>query len=75
MIEGMTLALVGVGLGVSATLALTPLMKSLLYGVPPSHPGVIALVAVILSAVAMLATYIPARRATLIDPILTLRWE
>ncbi len=75
VIEGMTLALLGVGLGVSATLALTPLMKSLLYGVAPSDPGVIALVAVILSAVAMLATYIPARRATLIDPILTLRWE
>ena len=75
VVEGMTLALVGVGLGVLATLALTPLMKSLLYGVEPSDPGVIALVAVILSAVAMLATYIPARRATLIDPILTLRWE
>jgi putative ABC transport system permease protein len=66
---------VGVGFGVLATLVVTPLMKSLLYGVEPSDPGVLILVAVVLSAVALLAIYMPARRATLIDPILTLRWE
>jgi putative ABC transport system permease protein len=75
VMEGMTRALVGVGIGVLAALVLTPLMKSLLYGVAPTDPGVLALVAVVLSGVALLATYIPARRATLIDPILTLRWE
>jgi putative ABC transport system permease protein len=65
----------GVGFGALATLLLTPLMKSLLYGVEPSDPGVLILVAVVLSAVALLAIYMPARRATLIDPILPLRWE
>ena len=75
VIEGMTLAFVGVGFGVLAALVLTPLMRSLLYGVGPADPGALALVAVVLSAVALLATYIPAHRATLIDPILTLRWE
>jgi predicted permease len=75
VIDGMTLALVGVGFGVLAALVLTPLMRSLLYGVAPSDPGTLVLVAAVLSAVALLATYIPAHRATLIDPILTLRWE
>ena len=75
MREGMMLAFVGVFLGVLATIAVTPLMGSLLYGVSPSEPGILVLVAVLLSAVALLATYIPARRATRIDPVLTLRWE
>jgi exodeoxyribonuclease III len=44
-------------------------------GVRPAEPGILILVAVLLSAVALLATYIPARRATRIDPVLTLRWE
>jgi predicted permease len=75
MRDGMTLAFMGVFLGVLATMAVTPLMRSLLYGVRPSEPGILVLVAVLLSAVALLATYIPARRATRIDPVLTLRWE
>jgi putative ABC transport system permease protein len=73
--KGMTLALVGVVLGVVSTLALAPLLKSLLYGVEPYDPWVLMAVAFVLSAVALLATYIPARRATRIDPVLTLRWE
>jgi ABC-type antimicrobial peptide transport system permease subunit len=73
--EGMTLALVGVVLGVLAALALAPLLKSLLYGVEPYDPWVLMAVAFVLCAVALLATYIPARRATRIDPVLTLRWE
>jgi ABC-type antimicrobial peptide transport system permease subunit len=73
--DGMRLALVGVFFGVLATVALTPLMKNLLYGVRPAEPGIVILVAGVLSAVALLATYIPARRATRIDPVLTLRWE
>jgi putative ABC transport system permease protein len=73
--DGMMLAFVGVFLGVLATLAVTPLMRSLLYGVRPAEPGILILVAVLLSAVALVATYIPARRATRIDPVLTLRWE
>jgi predicted permease len=75
MREGMMLAFVGVLLGVLATIAVTPLMRSLLYGVRPSEPAILILVAVLLSVVALFATYIPARRATRIDPVLTLRWE
>ena len=73
--EGMRLALVGVFFGVLATVTLTPLMKNLLYGVRPAEPGIVISVVVVLSAVALLATYIPARRATRIDPVLTLRCE
>lgn len=65
----------GVFLDVLATIAVTPLIRSLLYGVRPSEPGILILVAVLLSAVALLATYIPAQRATRIDPVLALRWE
>jgi putative ABC transport system permease protein len=75
MREGMMLALVGVLFGVVATIAVTPLMRSLLYGVRPSEPAILIPVAVLLSLVALFATYIPARRATRIDPVLTLRWE
>jgi predicted permease len=75
MLEGMRLALAGVFLGVVGALALTPLMTSLLYGVEASNPAVLVLVAVLLSAVALLATYVPARRATQVDPVLALRWE
>jgi hypothetical protein len=73
--DGMRLALVGVFFGVLATLALTPLMKNLLYGVRPAEPGIVVMAAVVLSAVALLATYIPACRATPIDRVVTLRWE
>jgi putative ABC transport system permease protein len=73
--EGMRLALIGVALGAGGALELTPLMASLLYGVQASDPAVLALVAILLLAVALLATYIPARRATRVDPVLALRWE
>jgi putative ABC transport system permease protein len=73
--DGMRLVLTGAFFGVLATVTLTPLMKNLLYGVRPAEPGILISVVVVLSAVALLATYIPARRATRIDPVLTLRCE
>jgi putative ABC transport system permease protein len=75
VLEGMRLALIGVVLGVAGALELTPLMGSLLFGVQASDPTVLASTAVVLSTAALLATYIPARRATRVDPTLALRWE
>jgi putative ABC transport system permease protein len=73
--QGMRLALLGVFLGIAAALALTRLMASLLYGVKPWDPAAIVSVAALLSAVALLATYFPARRASRVDPIIALRYE
>ena len=65
----------GVGIGVAAALGLTELMRSLLFGVSPRDPLTFVAVAALLIVVALLASYIPARRAMLIDPIVALRHE
>ena len=75
VVEGMRLASIGVLLGAAGSLGLTPLMSSLLYGVEPSDPAVLMSVAVLLSAVALLAIYVPARQATRVDPVQALRFE
>jgi predicted permease len=73
--QGMRLVLIGIFIGIMGSLALTPLIASLLYGVKSSDPIVLACVALLLCAVALATVYFPARRATKVDPVLALRWE
>ncbi len=71
--EGMALAIIGVALGLMAALALTRVMEGLLFGVRATDPLTYMVIALLLMLVALLACYIPARRATKVDPLIALR--
>jgi predicted permease len=73
--EGAKMALIGVAAGIAGALGLTRLMADELFGVTPQDPVTFAAVAVVLTLVALLACYLPARRAVRVDPMVALRYE
>jgi predicted permease len=71
--HGLALTVAGLGLGIVAAMLVTPIMSALLYGVAPTDPVTYVVVAIVLGAVTLLATYLPARRASRVDAIVALR--
>jgi ABC-type antimicrobial peptide transport system permease subunit len=73
--QGMTIVGIGLAAGLLAAFAVSRVAANLLFGISPTDPLVFAVTALLLTAVALLATLVPARRATTVDPILVLRQE
>jgi putative ABC transport system permease protein len=73
--QGMILVLVGAAIGLAGALALTPVINSLLFGVSPTDPLTFAVVILVLVSTSLVSCYIPARRATKVDPLIALRHD
>jgi ABC-type antimicrobial peptide transport system permease subunit len=73
--RGVRLTLIGLAIGVAGAIGLTRLMATLLFGVGARDPVTMVSVGVILAGVAIAASYVPARRATRVDPVVALRYE
>jgi ABC-type antimicrobial peptide transport system permease subunit len=73
--DGTKLAIIGIAIGTAGALVLTQFIKAFLYGVSPSDPLTFAGIALVLAAVAIIASYVPARRAMKVDPNIALRCE
>jgi predicted permease len=75
LLDGLLLCVIGIAIGIFGAFAMTRLMKSLVFGVSPADPLTFVLVAVLLASVAFIASWIPARRAMRVDPMVALRHE